>query len=142
MRWFSKIAQALSFGPVGEASQAEAFKRMAWPGSKPPAIGAYDGDKLVGVLFAGSSGEYVSLDIAVLPEYRRRGIARELTSRFVQRFESQGPEGEYLRVVVANEVLIPMLEDMGFDTVDEMGGDVVMVYDPHGAADDYQGLYN
>ena len=55
------------------------------------AVGAYDGDRLVGL--AGCSADCDSMwqiGIDVLPEYRRRGIASALTSRLAVEILSRG----------------------------------------------------
>lgn len=55
------------------------------------AVGAYDKDKLVGLAGASADCETMwQIGIDVLPEYRRRGIARSLTSRLALEILARG----------------------------------------------------
>lgn len=58
------------------------------------AFGAFDGQKMVGFFRALSDGvsDAYLLDLFVDPQYRRRGIAGELTARIVAKLKSDGIE--------------------------------------------------
>lgn len=83
--------------------------------SKPSGIclAATDGDRLVGYLVC-SRYERVwhLMNVAVDPEYRRRGVATELIERL---FEEAGEDARYtLEVRVSNRSAIAMYERFGF----------------------------
>ena len=54
-------------------------------------VGAYDGDKLVGLAGCSADCEDMwQIGVDVLPDYRRRGIASELTSRLAKEIINRG----------------------------------------------------
>ena len=79
-------------------------------------IGAYqDAGELVGYAIV---SRYVDawhvMNIAVVPEFRRRGIARSLLERLFELTSGEGRRGYTLEVRVANEVAIRLYEQAGF----------------------------
>ncbi|HZZ65005.1 MAG TPA: GNAT family N-acetyltransferase [Candidatus Baltobacteraceae bacterium] len=94
-------------------------KRMGW-------FVALDGGRIVGTAAAFLHGgpSYIFKDraatlagIYVLPRYRRRGIARELTQRAVAWCREQGCASVRLRASTAGR---PLYESLGFHDGDEM----------------------
>jgi len=89
--------------------------------AKPSSIclGAVDAetDELVGYLII---SRYVDawhvMNIAVAPEYRRRGIARSLMERLFDVTARDARRGYTLEVRVSNEVAIRLYEELGFKT--------------------------
>ena len=89
--------------------------------AKPSSIclGAVDAerDELVGYLII---SRYVDawhvMNIAVAPEYRRRGIARRLMERLFEVTERDADCGYTLEVRVSNEAAIRLYEELGFRT--------------------------
>jgi ribosomal-protein-alanine N-acetyltransferase len=87
--------------------------------AKPSSIclGAVDGerDELVGYLII---SRYVDawhvMNIAVAPEYRRRGIARRLMERLFEVTARDARRGYTLEVRVSNEAAIRLYEELGF----------------------------
>ncbi len=57
------------------------------------------------------------LTIAVLPEFRRRGIARQLVEMLIKDCREQGVEKIFLEVEVGNDHAIKLYEDNGFKQV-------------------------
>jgi ribosomal-protein-alanine N-acetyltransferase len=89
--------------------------------AKPSSIclGAVEADKdeLVGYLII---SRYVDawhvMNIAVAPEYRRRGIARSLMERLFEVTARDARRGYTLEVRVSNEAAIRLYEELGFKT--------------------------
>ena len=87
--------------------------------AKPSSIclGAIDGelDELVGYLII---SRYVDawhvMNIAVAPEYRRKGIARRLMERLFEVTARDARRGYTLEVRVSNEAAIRLYEELGF----------------------------
>ena len=87
--------------------------------AKPSSIclGAIDGerDELVGYLII---SRYVDawhvMNIAVAPEYRRKGIARRLMERLFEVTARDVRRGYTLEVRVSNEAAIRLYEELGF----------------------------
>jgi len=87
--------------------------------AKPSSIclGAVDGEKdeLVGYLII---SRYVDawhvMNIAIAPEYRRRGIARRLMERLFEVTARDARRGYTLEVRVSNEAAIRLYEELGF----------------------------
>jgi len=78
-------------------------------------IVAIDGDKVAG--YIGSQavmGEADMMNVAVLPEYRRCGIGRELVTKLVEALKEKGNYCLTLEVRVSNEPAIRMYEALGF----------------------------
>jgi [ribosomal protein S18]-alanine N-acetyltransferase len=74
-------------------------------------------DELVGYLII---SRYVDawhvMNIAVAPEYRRRGIARSLMERLFEVTARDARRGYTLEVRVSNEAAIRLYEELGFKT--------------------------
>ena len=85
--------------------------------AKPSSIclGAFEGDRLSGYLII---SRYVDawhvMNIAVAPEYRRRGIARRLMERLFEITSRDSRRGYTLEVRVSNEAAIKLYEGLGF----------------------------
>jgi ribosomal-protein-alanine N-acetyltransferase len=82
-------------------------------------IGAFDveQEEIVGYLII---SRYVDawhvMNIAVAPEYRRRGIARSLMERLFEVTARDARRGYTLEVRVSNEAAIRLYEELGFKT--------------------------
>ena len=76
---------------------------------------AMDGERL-----AGYCGVYLSIDegeithVAVAPEYRRRGIARQLVQELIRQAQEVGISRFLLEVRVSNEGAIALYRELGF----------------------------
>jgi ribosomal-protein-alanine N-acetyltransferase len=87
--------------------------------AKPSSIslGAFDGERLVGYLII---SRYVDawhvMNVAVDPEYRRRGIAANLLERLFELTASDVRRGYTLEVRVSNEEAIRLYERLGFES--------------------------
>jgi len=57
------------------------------------------------------------VSVAVMPEFRRRGIGRELVVSAMKALELHGGEECFLEVRTANDEAVKLYKDMGFDTV-------------------------
>ena len=76
---------------------------------------AYSGEKMIG--FAGAyciDGEAEILDIAVDPEYRRRGIGRTLLNGILEVIMSKGADSVFLDVRRSNVPAISLYSSLGF----------------------------
>ena len=79
---------------------------------------AQDGDRVAG--YVGSQtvlGEADMMNVAVLPEYRRCGIGRELVTKLVEALKEKGNYCLTLEVRVSNEPAIRMYEALGFTKI-------------------------
>jgi [ribosomal protein S18]-alanine N-acetyltransferase len=76
------------------------------------------GEGVIGYLMARISGEEGEiLNLAVLPEHRRRGIARELLERGIAALGLAGVLEAYLEVRESNQAAITLYGAKGFRTV-------------------------
>jgi [ribosomal protein S18]-alanine N-acetyltransferase len=57
------------------------------------------------------------VSVAVLPDYRRRGIGREMVISAMKALELHGAEECFLEVRTANDEAVKLYKDMGFDTI-------------------------
>lgn len=74
--------------------------------------------RVTGYLMIRTSGEEGEiLNLAVLPEHRRRGIARELLARGIAALRSQGVTEAYLEVRESNQAAISLYGANGFTPV-------------------------
>ena len=79
---------------------------------------ALDGDKVVG--YVGSQtviDETDMMNIAVHPEYRRRGIAEALIDALINALGEKGSRGLSLEVRASNDPAIALYEKLGFTQV-------------------------
>ena len=85
--------------------------------AKPSSIclGAFEGDELVGYII---NSRYVDawhvMNVAVHPDYRRRGIATRLLERLFELTKDDGRRGYTLEVRVSNAGAIDLYERLGF----------------------------
>lgn len=76
---------------------------------------AMDGDWLAGYVGSQSVlGETDMMNIAVHPDYRRRGIAGQLVVRLVEELKARGNHSLMLEVRVSNEPARKLYEKLGF----------------------------
>ncbi len=76
---------------------------------------AIDGDRLVGYVGSQSVlGETDMMNIAVAPEYRRKGIAEKLIAALIDKLTEQGNHCLTLEVRISNAPAIALYEKMGF----------------------------
>jgi GNAT superfamily N-acetyltransferase len=79
-------------------------------------------DELLGSVVAypdEEAGWGVVDDVFVLPEWRRRGIARRLVGEGIQYLREQGVEEVHLDVVQSNEPAISLYRSLGYVTINE-----------------------
>ena len=77
-----------------------------------------DGDDLVGYVGSQSSiDESDIMNIAVHPDWRRRGIAEKLIDYLVQELKKRGSHALMLEVRVSNDPAIALYEKLGFQQV-------------------------
>lgn len=84
-------------------------------------LGAYDGDKLVGVIRTVGDGFSIVFiqDILVFPEYQRRGIGTRLIREILERFSSV----YQINLMTDNTPkTVSFYQSVGFVKVDDMGG--------------------
>jgi GNAT superfamily N-acetyltransferase len=58
-------------------------------------------------------------DVFVLPQWRRRGIARRLVGEGIKYFRERGLEKVHLDVVQSNEPALSLYRSMGYETINE-----------------------
>ena len=79
-------------------------------------LGAFEGDQLVGYIV---NSRYVDawhvMNVAVDPEYQRRGIATRLLERLFELTADDEGRGYTLEVRVSNRAAIRLYEQLGFD---------------------------
>jgi len=76
---------------------------------------AQDGDRVVG--YVGSQtvlGETDMMNLAVDPEYRKRGIGRELVTRLIEILKCDQVHSLTLEVRVSNDTAISLYQKLGF----------------------------
>ena len=79
---------------------------------------ALDGDTVAGYLGSQSVlGESEMLNVAVAPEYRRRGIAQALILELIRRLSQQGNRSLMLEVRASNTPAITLYHKLGFAQV-------------------------
>ncbi len=113
----SNVAKIDALCFVGEKWSENLFKEEIGDESKYYAV-FYDNDKVVGF------GSYVQildeghiLNIAVLPEYRRKGIASRILSNLIENGKSNGIVAFTLEVRVGNVPARTLYERYGFKLV-------------------------
>ena len=63
-------------------------------------------------------GDHMGLfDVLVMPEARRRGLARQITESLYAWAWGHGARFAYLQVVATNEAAMPLYAELGFRTV-------------------------
>ena len=79
---------------------------------------ALDGDTVAGYIGSQSVlGESDMMNVAVAPEYRRRGIAQALILELIRRLSQQGNRSLMLEVRASNTPAITMYRKLGFAQV-------------------------
>ncbi|WP_084074121.1 ribosomal protein S18-alanine N-acetyltransferase [Demequina sp. NBRC 110052] len=109
------------------ASELTLFGRSAWSGTLIRDDWRYGGSRyravrLVGELVAyavyGFEGEAFHLmNLAVLPEHRRHGLARLLMDDFLEQANELGAADAWLEVAVDNEAALALYRAYGFEDV-------------------------
>ena len=114
---------------LSHLAEIDAIERSAYPTpwsrtmfaselAKPSSIclGAFEGDELVGYII---NSRYVDawhvMNVAVHPDYRRRGIATRLLERLFELTKDDGRRGYTLEVRVTNAGAIDLYEGLGFE---------------------------
>lgn len=118
-----KLRDLAAIEEIERTSYPTPWSRSMFAGelAKPSSIclGAIEaeGEELVGYLII---SRYVDawhvMNIAVAPEYRRRGIARNLMERLFEVTARDARRGYTLEVRVSNEAAIRLYEELGFKT--------------------------
>jgi ribosomal-protein-alanine N-acetyltransferase len=116
-----KLRDLSAIEDIEQTSYPTPWSRSMFAGelAKPSSIclGAVDGERneLIGYLII---SRYVDawhvMNIAVAPEYRRRGIARRLMERLFEVTARDARRGYTLEVRVSNEAAIRLYEGLGF----------------------------
>ena len=79
-------------------------------------LGAFDGERLIGYVI---NSRYVDawhiMNVAVDPDYRRRGIATRLLERVFEATRDDQRRGYTLEVRVSNDRAISLYEKLGFE---------------------------
>ena len=70
-----------------------------------------------GAFLPGAGGEGDIMTIAVKPEYRRQGIAKELIARLESWAKARGASAMMLEVDVKNESAISLYSHLGYETL-------------------------
>ena len=79
---------------------------------------ALDGDTVAGYIGSQSVlGESDMMNVAVAPEYRRRGIAQALILELIRRLSQQGNRSLMLEVRASNTPAITLYQKLGFAQV-------------------------
>ena len=79
---------------------------------------AVEDDKVVGYVGSQSVlGEADMMNLAVHPDYRRRGIARKLVLELIEQLKTQGSHILILEVRASNDPAIALYTDLGFTQV-------------------------
>ena len=79
---------------------------------------AVEDDKVVGYVGSQSVlGEADMMNLAVHPDYRRRGIARKLVLELIEQLKTQGSHVLILEVRASNDPAIALYTDLGFTQV-------------------------
>ena len=78
-------------------------------------IVAMEDDRVVGYIGSQSCGDETDvMNVAVHPDYRRRGIAESLIGILVTELKNRGSRALMLEVRVSNEAAIALYEKLGF----------------------------
>lgn len=79
------------------------------------ALGAYDGDKLIGAITFSYSTDTADIeDVAVLREYRRSGVALNLIDQALEKIRENKKEKVFLEVRAGNTPAINLYLKVGF----------------------------
>ena len=81
-------------------------------------IVALDGERVVGYIGSQSSADETDvMNVAVHPDYRRRGIAESLIESLIRELKNRGSHALMLEVRDSNEPAISLYEKLGFQQV-------------------------
>ena len=79
---------------------------------------ALDGERVVGYIGSQSSADETDvMNVAVHPDYRRRGIAESLIESLIRELKNRGSHALMLEVRDSNEPAIALYEKLGFRQV-------------------------
>jgi ribosomal-protein-alanine N-acetyltransferase len=79
---------------------------------------ALDGERVVGYIGSQSSADETDvMNVAVHPDYRRRGIAESLIDVLIRELKNRGSHALMLEVRDSNEPAIALYEKLGFQQV-------------------------
>ena len=79
---------------------------------------AMEGERLAGYIGSQSvEGEADMMNVAVHPDFRRRGVARSLILKLIEGLKANGVHSLALEVRASNESAIALYEKLGFETV-------------------------
>ncbi len=91
-----------------------------------PTIVAVLNGNIVGVLWESFSGDEYSFDVAVLPEFRRMGIAKKLIDIALSNYSDYEDMGAKIKLDVVNPNLESYLKTLGFIVEEKIGGHSIM----------------
>lgn len=114
LAWVAAREQDI-FGP---AAWSESLIRDDWYyGGKRYRGAEWDGE-LVGYAIYGYDGDAFHLmNLAVVPEARRRGVARAFMEEFIEEARRERAADAWLEVAVTNEAAIALYREYGFEDV-------------------------
>lgn len=82
-------------------------------------IAAFHGDELIGAVLAGHDGRRALLNhLFVVPDFRRKGVARTLVAMSFKELRKQGVRRAAVFIHKTNPVARSFWENIGFDKVD------------------------
>jgi len=83
-------------------------------------LGAYDGEKLIGIIRAVGDGFSIVFiqDVLVMPEYQRKGIGTMLVKAIIERY----PNVYQIQLTTDNtDKTVPFYKSLGFSILSEIG---------------------
>lgn len=93
---------------------------------KEASIVAISNNMIVGALYEEFSNNEYSFDVIVLPEFQRKGIAKQLINDALSHFYSYEEMGAVMRLDVVNSNLEKYLKSIGLKEIDRTDGHVIM----------------
>jgi len=113
------IIAGLPFKPQGRDAPELYAEQLHFPGSH--FLGAFDGDRLVGVVFANHEGRRGWLNrLAVLPDYQRQGVAAALVEAATHWFTTQKIKLIGALVEADNAASLAFMASIGYKLHDDI----------------------
>jgi ribosomal protein S18 acetylase RimI-like enzyme len=108
--------------PVPETAERIRHQMLVGHADPEASLVAWDGDRPVGALLAAfrSDGRAWVQKMAVAPEYRRAGLGRALSDRFLQHADARGVSAVHAEVLADNKVALALYDSIGFTVARRM----------------------